>query len=278
LQRDDTQRSCLTDAPLEGITMRHRMFVAGLVLLAWSAVSLAAAPATRGEEFTVGADVDTQGHIVAVQADKGVSAQLATVLGQAVKQWRFAPLMVDGHPVSVHTWIRVGLLAAPRAGGGYTVSVRYIWNGPREDKDSKRVPPRYPYDRIRARDQAFVVVAATVNPDGSITDPVARSEVEGWPLAPTFAGSANAAVLRWRAVPESVNGKPVAGRIFFQLNYRVESGSFSPSQIKALRAAARKRGDPHADGREVPLPPKLVVTGNSVLTTADTHTVTFGGG
>jgi TonB family protein len=254
------------------------MFVAGLVLLAWSAVSLAAEPATRGEEFTVGADVDTRGHIVAVQVDKGVSAQIATVLGQAVKQWRFAPPIVDGKPVSVHTWIHVDLRAAPRAGSGYAVSVRYIWNGPREDKNSKRVSPRYPYDRIRARDQAFVVVAATVNPDGSITDPVARSRVEGWPLPESFAKSAEDAVRQWRALPERVDGKPVAGRVFWPLTYTQKPSEFSPSEIEALRAAARKRGDPHADDREVPLPPKLVVTGNSVLTTADTHMITFGGG
>jgi hypothetical protein len=254
------------------------MLVPSLVVLVWAAALQAVTPGLRGATYTVGADVDRTGHIAAVQVDKDVAPQLATVLARAVRQWRFAPPVMEGHPVTVHTWICADILATPKPDGNYTISVSFVSNGPKTDKNLQAWRPKYPVGRLRVHDGAFVMVKAVLQADGSITDPIAFSRVEGWPLHPDFAKSAEEAVQHWHAVPEQVDGTPVKGEVFFPMSFWMNPPRYTPGEIDALRADARKRGDPKADDREVPVPPvNLAITGNSVLTAVDTHKVTFGG-
>ncbi len=108
-----------------------RQWLLGMILLVLVSVAWAATPKTRGATYTVGADVDASGQVVAVATGQDVPATMAPFLSQAARQWRFQPPVIEGKPVTVHTWIVVDLRAVPKPDGNYAISVKFVSNGPK---------------------------------------------------------------------------------------------------------------------------------------------------
>src|SRR6185312_9839103 len=69
--------------------------------LTWFLVAVPALSAAHAEPlthlYTVAVDVDAQGQIAGTTPAADTPAPIATILDQALKQWRFAPVMQDGH-------------------------------------------------------------------------------------------------------------------------------------------------------------------------------------
>src|SRR6185312_16125740 len=99
-----------------GSSMRTAMICAGLLALACAWPARAAD--VREQGYSIGADVDAQGKVTALQFDDE-SAPVRKLLTAAVQQWQFVPAKRDGQPVPAHTFIRAKIRAIPDAQGEY---------------------------------------------------------------------------------------------------------------------------------------------------------------
>jgi TonB family protein len=257
----------------EGITMKNVMLCAAMLLLA---CSLTARAADRREQtYRVGADVDAEGHVTAIQVDPKVPASIAPVLASAVKQWQFVPAKLDGRPVSAHTFISTKLQALLNAQGQYDLHISFTGNGPYLDRST--VFPGYPRDAIQAREPAFVVLDATVQPDGNLTDMTVSSRFEGWPLRPSFKQAVLAAAQHWHATPEQVDGHPVATHLHIPVNFTISDPIYTRQQVLILREAARKEAatvSAEAIQPAIPLPSEQEVALDSPLYPSAVATIT----
>jgi hypothetical protein len=225
-----------------------------VILLLFCSLTVQAAE-KREQTYRVGADVDAQGHITATQVDSDVPASIAAVLASAVKQWQFVPAKFNGQPVPAHTFITAKLQALPNESGQFNVRISFMGNGPYlEHRD---IHPLYPRDAIRRLQSAFIILDATVQPDGHLTDMTASSKFANWPVLPSFKEAVLTDAKHWHVIPEQVDGQPVATHMRIPVNFSIERPSFTPAQIKILREAARKEAataDAETAQPAIPLP------------------------
>lgn len=212
-------------------------FLAAGLLLTCSASTQAAH--VRGHTYVVGADVDANGRITAIQVDTDVPANIADVLVSAVKHWEFVPATQDGHLVPAHTFIRAKLLAVPDNHGQDELRLAFVGNGPRLDKTNPT--PRYPPDAARAGEQAFVFLDATVQPDGSVNDMTVRSQFANSPVRPSFEHAVLTAAKDWHATAEQVDGQPVATRMRIPVNFTLGVQRLTREQANSLSTAAGRK-------------------------------------
>lgn len=239
--------------------MKHFMFCAAVLLVC----ALPARAADVREKFyTIGADVDTNGHVIATQVDADVSAPLAATLAAAVKQWQFVPAKRDGQPVPAHTFAYVKLQAIPDARGQYGLRISFEGNGPR--LHNLQSPPHFPRKGANARESAFLMIDATAQPDGRLTDMMVSSRFEAWPVRGYFKSAVLDAAKRWYVQPEQVDGKPVATQLRIPVNFVLGGADFTTEQIRILREAAGKEAA-EDDPSGIPLPSERNVALDSPL-------------
>jgi TonB family protein len=252
--------------------MKNFAFVAAMLLLACS--TSAHATETREQTYRVGADVDAKGHITATQVDPDVSASIAAVLASAVKQWQFVPATLGGRPVPAHTYITARLQALPNAGGQYNLRISFMGNGPRLDN---RTPPQYPRDEIRMREGAFLILDATVHPNGHLTDLKVSNKFADWPVQPSFKVAILAAARQWHAIPEQVDGQPVATKLRIPVVFSIDGQTYTAQQRRILREAARMdAATAHAKATQpaIPLPSEQEIALDSPLHPSAVATIT----
>lgn len=216
--------------------MNNAKLLAACLLLVCSVPTHAAE--VRGQIYQVGVDVDANGHVAATQVDADVPADIANVLASAVEQWAFVPATRNGEPVRAHTFVHAKLQVAPDANGHSTVRVYFLGNGPKLDLTD--AVPRYPMEAARARQQAFALVDATVQPDGSLADVTVRSRATSWPLPRAFSESVLAAAMHWHAIPERVDGQAVATHVQIPIEFTLSGLPLPGKQARALREAFRR--------------------------------------
>ena len=252
--------------------MKNVMFCAAMLLLT---CALAAHAAEKREQtYRVGADVDAKGHITATQVDPDVPASIAAVLTSAAKQWQFVPATLNGRPVPAHTFITAKLQALPNASGQYDLRISFMGNGPRLDN---RAPPRYPEDAIRRRQAAFLILDATVQPNGHLTDMKVSNKFADWPVLPSFKVAVLTAAKQWHAIPEQVDGQPVATQLRIPFIFTIEGQTYTAQQIRILREAARMdaaAADAKTSQPAIPLPSEQEVALDSPLRPRAVATIT----
>ncbi|WP_108472210.1 TonB family protein [Rhodanobacter thiooxydans] len=204
-------------------------------LLALVCVLPAHAADEREQIFAVGVDVDATGHITATQVAPDVPASIAAVLSSAVKQWQFVPATLGGRSVPAHTFVYTKLQASPNASGQYDLRISFMGNGPRI---VNRTPPRYPEDALRRRQAALLILEATVQPDGHLTDMKVSNKFADWPVLPSFKVAVLTAAKQWHAIPEQVDGHPVATRLRMPFTFTINGQTYTAQQIRILREAA----------------------------------------
>lgn len=208
---------------LSGGRMNHLLsLVVGAALLVGSQFASAAAT-TSSNFFTVGASVDGHGAITQIQNGPGMPASIVAVLQEALPHWRFQPVMRDGKPAVVHTFISTRVLATPTGDGKFKVQVDYVGAGPMNVPGTPTVG--YPAGAIRARDSGFVLVSYDVLPDGSHGSVNARNiDAKDDGLAKY--------VREWieqtRSNPETVNGEPMPAHVTKYFIFSLEPGGISP--------------------------------------------------
>lgn len=168
--------------------------------------SAAATAADRSHEFTVGANVDGAGSIVQIQHGPEMPASIVAVLQEALPHWRFVPVLRDGKPAVVHTFIRTRVEAIPAANGKFRVRVDYVGAGPMLLPGTPG--PSYPIEAMRSHQDGLVLVSYDLVPDGGRVTVDAKRV--GAKRNDPLTNAVRDWVARTRETPETVNGQPVA--------------------------------------------------------------------
>ncbi|MBP1474983.1 energy transducer TonB [Frateuria sp. MAH-13] len=218
---------------------RGAVWLAVLVVPGWTARA-ADGQVVRTYHLQAGLDVDAAGQVARVD----LPATLPPVLGEparaSIRRWRFKPPVRAGQPVTARTYAWVDLDLVKRLDGTYGVAVSFIKNGPALALQA----PRWPMEQ----GGGSLTMAAVVQPDGSLTDPALVASDFSSPLArKAFARAVEEAVRHSRALPELVDGKPVATRVRIPIAFRTAS----PSDVGEARADA-SAAQPAAPASESP--------------------------
>lgn len=243
-----------------------RFVLCTVLLLLWTSSALGAE--VREAFYSVGADVDAQGQISATRFDADVPAPISEVIVSAMKQWRFSPATSNGQPVPARTFIRVKVQTSPDESTPNQLLIIFAGNGPRLGREPA---PVFPKKGIQSGESGFLLLEATAQPDGRLTDMSVSTRFEVWPMRLWYRKALLSAAQHWRAQPEEVNGIPVATRLRIPVNFILNGSDVSPRQLEALREADRQSaaadastGIPRPSEQEValdsPLRPSAVAT------------------
>ncbi len=204
-----------------------------MLLLAWTLPAWA--DDARQQTFVVGADVNAQGEVTQTQVDADVAKPIAAVLDLALKHWSFVPAQRDGKSLSVHTFIEVKFEAIADAAGKYTLTIRYVSQGP---KWNKKFIPRYPPDAIRERAQGSVAIIGELQADGKLTITDSQTSVGGR-AGKLLVQAAKDSLLLDTYTPEQVDGMPVPAWLRVIINFNLNRvGAAFPE--KSRRSFTRK--------------------------------------
>ena len=170
------------------------------------------------ESIVVQADmsVSADGKIVKLDFVDKLSPELEQFLRERVQSWSIKPARRGGRPVGGDTSLYLRLSVEPD-GKDVLVRVAKASTGPRY---AATTPPMYPSVAITRRHQAIVYVTAEIRADGTVSA-VSSRMLAGRGSRLAFLNAAERSVLRWRFVPERVDGLPVATRVQIPMAFRL---------------------------------------------------------
>ncbi|HVF36059.1 MAG TPA: TonB family protein [Candidatus Saccharimonadia bacterium] len=189
-----------------------------LALLVATASFAAPAETNLPDSLDVRADlsVSAEGKIVKLEFVEDLSPELEQFLRERVQSWSIKPARRDGRPVGGDTALYLRLSIEP-AGKDVLVRVARASTGPRY---ATTTPPMYPAVAITRRHQALVYVTADIRADGTVSA-VSSRMLAGKGSRMAFLTAAERSVLRWRFVPERVDGLPVATRVQIPMAFQL---------------------------------------------------------
>lgn len=212
------------------------------VLSLAACVVQAAAPAAL--EYSVGIAgevvIDPHGRVQSWRMDDGLAPVLAALVQRNVEQWRFEPILVDGKPVAARTRMRLSLLAQPRDGGDYALSVDQVFFGDMKQR-KVQAPPQIPRNFIKDGIEARVIVLARLDAQGNVvqvhpyqTSLSRKGAVARWRSA--FEKASLEAVAQWKFEPgEEIDGQVSANTVKVPITYLVASGSSRAELAKDMK-------------------------------------------
>ena len=119
------------------------------------------------------------------------------------------------------TFARQEACAVPE-GGAYRLAVRFLGNGPGATKAPDGIPaPRYPAEAQRAGASATVKVGYRVDPNGEVVVESTELVKGRGPHGRTFLETARSWTDGLRAEPEQLDGRPVATRVSYTIEFTV---------------------------------------------------------
>lgn len=150
-------------------------------------------------------DIGPDGRVVSHHLNNTVTPTVRELIGKALEQWQFEPVLVDGKPVIARTRLHLSLEAKPTSADAYQLTVKNVWFG-ESWLAEKMSPPRYPDDALRIGLGAKVLLVAKLGANGEVLDVYAhqtslshpgREKVEQkWRR--TFERASIAAAKKWR--------------------------------------------------------------------------------
>ena len=197
--------------------MMKKTFGCCVAIFLLTCASAAWGAETREQTYVVGADVNTQGQVTQTQVDANVNKGIASFLDLALKRWQFVPAHHDGNAAIVHTFIEIKFEVIPGDADKYTLRVSYLKHGPKWDSR----PPKYPAQAIRERDTGMVVLLGRMNQDGEFEISETRAILANGNPRSTLKQAARNWLASLHAVPETVNGQPVAADTRVAINFRL---------------------------------------------------------
>lgn len=155
-------------------------------------------------------DIGPDGRVIAHNLDETVTPTVRELIGRALAQWRFEPVLVDGKPVIARTRLHLSLEAKPTSAEAYQLTVRNVWFG-ESWLAEKMSPPRYPDDALRIGLGAKVLLVAKLGANGEVVDVYARQTSLSHPgrekveqrWRRTFERASIAAAKKWRFKPNA---------------------------------------------------------------------------
>lgn len=204
---------------------RRAVLLAALVLPGWAAHAVDG-QVMRTYHLQAGLDVDTAGQVTRVDLPREIPAVMGVPAQEAIKRWRFKPPVRAGHAVTARTYAWVDLALVKRPDGNYGVAVSYVKNGPALALQ----PPRWPM----VQGDGSLTMEAVVQPDGRLTDIRLVASEFSSPLArKRFGMAVEDAIRHSRALPELVDGKPVATRMRIPVVFERRDGPTSGAKAEA---------------------------------------------
>jgi TonB family protein len=182
--------------------------------------------------------IDQSGDVVNVGLVSG-HPMLAPAATEAVKQWKYSPYLLNGNPVAVETRVTVnfalsdnppvqgvvgdapgavppeeqpGIVTSPSANGTPAQRVR-VSSGVSQGLLIRKVNPTYPPEARQQNIEGRVVMKATIDRDGNVSN---VELISGHPL---LAPAALEAVRQWKYQPYLLNGMPVVMETQVQVNF-----------------------------------------------------------
>ena len=155
-------------------------------------------------------EIDPTGHVVEATIISG-DPLLTEAAIKAAEQWQFEPYQLDGQPIAVET--RATLYVGPdqpQAPQKLRVS-----QGVMKDNLVARINPVYPLKAKEDRIQGDVLLRATINREGNVSDVKA---IYGHPL---LVEAAVEAVKQWRYKPLMLNNEPVEVETTIRVQFRL---------------------------------------------------------
>lgn len=248
-----------------------------IAAMTWFLVAVPALCAVRAiplaHLFTVAVDVDAQGHMVRTRPSADTPAPVAAILDQALKQWRFAPVMLEGHAASAHSHLVVDVQALPAGSGKFSVSVSYVGAGSKYEKPTTANGPDYPRQVMQALQEsgpsqsgAVVVIHLTLPPGGQLaaTDAHVTTRAElSMREKLTLIAAAKRYVLQGSVRPELVDGKAVTANlqesiVISLLRVERSAAGPQPDQVAAVQAATSAAVRQDATRSQSVLKPSMV--------------------
>jgi hypothetical protein len=153
-----------------------------------SAATFAAGPATVRKQaeasmlVTGKIQVDTAGKVTGYTLDHQdkLPSGVVRLLDQAVPNWTFEPVLMDGRPVNASTDMSIRVVAKKDSEETYSIGIRgasFGDNGtrPEEQPQAKDLsPPDYPEVAVRAGVTGTVYLLLRVGRDGQVSDAIAE--------------------------------------------------------------------------------------------------------
>lgn len=164
--------------------------------------------------------VDEEGRVAEVDVLRGQPMGLTEAAVDAVRQWRYEPVLVDGEAVPVTLVATINFRL--ETGGPQPATE---WQGRPVHRTSpgtepptilSQTPPAYPEEARRAGVEGVVVLECIVDEEGRV---VSAQVLRGQPLG--LSEAAVEAVLQWRYEPVLKDGQPVVAAVVVTVNFRL---------------------------------------------------------
>lgn len=125
-------------------------------------------------------DIDKDGGVAAHKIDQPdkLPPVVVQLVDQAMSQWRFEPVQVDGRVVKARTTMRLRAVAKQKEDGNYLLrigSAEFGQEGGVEGEtvtSNKLEPPRYPETAVRSNLTGTVYLVLKIDREGTVTDVV----------------------------------------------------------------------------------------------------------
>jgi TonB family protein len=154
---------------------------------------------------------DTEGNVVDVTVLKGEHDILNQAALEAVRQWKYEPMKIDGKAIGIFTVTcrfrkdpkkkKDVTVKSTEAKGDETPPV-YAIGDIKAPRLIKRVEPVYPDEAKKGEIEGVVIIEATTNTEGDVIDTTILRSVPGLDQA------ALEAIKQWKYEPMIINGKP----------------------------------------------------------------------
>lgn len=208
--------------------------VFSVILMAVVSSCVMAQDVVREYDTIARLDVDAHGQVVQVGTPDKMPAILVAPVRKTMSAWRFKSPVVNGKPVPVTTWVDATVQVVKQPNEHYGVRVVYNDNGPNL---FQKVLPRYPKQAIRLHEEAYFLLSANVEIDGTV-DHVQLLDHRGAHAA-WFVRSMKKAIQRWRATPMRVNGKSVVTHIKFPVSFQLHEFGADPDNHNSPESAGK---------------------------------------
>lgn len=224
--------------------MRNGILAASLFscLFAWSAPPAAAAEATSAIiDLTWKLSLDANGRVQELSTTDERVPKLHARLEKAIRGWQFSPGKLNGTPAAtrtaLHTRIEVNL-AKDR--DRFEVRLLAASTGPTYGKIRA---PVYPTWAASKRIDGVVVLVASYDERGRVTDVTPYEHAVGAAAVKELQSTAVSAVRRWTFEPEVVDGHAIAGRALVPVCFAVAGGRSNACDWKDAAGDGEIRGN-----------------------------------
>ncbi|MBS0193943.1 MAG: TonB family protein [Proteobacteria bacterium] len=218
-------------------------FLQGILGAAIAMAVCGSACAGEPVQFTRNAhlSLDANGKVLAIaftDAKPGF-AKLDARLEPVIRQWAFAPGMVDGQPMPTETNLGIQLEATPDGHGEYAISLLDAWTGV-GFIDAK--PPEYPFRALELDCEGIVTLTMNIAASGSPTDIKVENNNSSC-AKKDFELAAIAGAGHWRFAVEKVAGQPVMDSVRVPVEFCMSSRIHGPcnKRVKQSEAARQAR-------------------------------------